>query len=92
MPWVHNLWSAFYLPDSTDPVSHFLASLNNLFRHAIQNLSESDMVGITTQNRVKQNKPIGISFRPKDQLAWDVIMSLIQKVSQTLDLTLWTSS
>jgi len=27
--------------DATDPVSNFLASLNDLFRHALQNLSES---------------------------------------------------
>ena len=49
--------------DATDPVSHFLESLNDLFRHALQNLSESDMVGITIQNRENQNdEPIGISF------------------------------
>ena len=53
--------------DATDPVKHFLASLKDLFRNALQNLSESDMVGITIQNRVNQNyKPIGISFRRKD--------------------------
>ena len=41
------------------------------------------MVGITIQNRENQNdKPIGISFRRKDQLA-DVILSLVQKVSQS---------
>ena len=72
------------LSDATDPVSHFLASLNDLFRHALQNLNESDMVGITIQNRENQNdKPIGISFRRKDQLAADVILSLLQKVSQS---------
>jgi hypothetical protein len=42
------------------------------------------MVGITIQNRENQNdKPIGISFRRKDQLAADEILSLVQKVSQT---------
>jgi hypothetical protein len=69
--------------DATDPVSHFLASLNDLFSHALQNLSESDMVGLKIQNRENQNdKPIGISFTRKDQLAADVILSLVQKVSQ----------
>jgi hypothetical protein len=64
--------------DSTDPASHFVDSLNDLFRHALQNLSESDMVGITIQNRENQNdNPIGISFRRKDQLAADVILSLV---------------
>ena len=79
--------------DVTDPVSHFLASLNDLFRHALQNLSESDMVGITIQNCENQNdKPIGVSFRSKVQLAADVILSLVQRFhNQTLDLTPWTS-
>ena len=55
--------------DTTDPVSHFLATLNNLFPHKFKNLSECDMVGITLQNRENQNdRPIGISFRRKDQV------------------------
>ena len=79
--------------DAADPVSQLLESLKDLFRHALHNLVESDMVGITIQNRVNQNeKPIGISFRRKDQLAEDVILYLVQKVSNlTLDLTLWKS-
>ena len=70
--------------NDTDLVCHFLASLNDLFRYALLNLSESYMVGITIQNRGNQNdKPIGISFRRKDQLAADVILFLVQKVSQS---------
>ena len=84
MPRVRNSWFASFHPDATDPVRHFLSSLNDLFRHALQNLNESDMVGITTRNRENQNdNPIGISFRSKDQLAADVILSLVQKVSQS---------
>ena len=42
------------------------------------------MVGITIQNRENQNvKPIGISFRRKDQVAADVILSLVRKVSKS---------
>jgi hypothetical protein len=42
------------------------------------------MVGITIQNGENQNdKSIGISFRRKDQLGADVILSLVQKVSQS---------
>jgi len=71
-------------PDNSNPVSHFLASLNDLFRHALQNLNESDMVGITIQNRENQNdKPIRVTFRRKDQLAADVTQYLVQKVSQS---------
>ena len=70
--------------DNSNNVSHFLACVNYLFRHVLQNLNESDMVGITIQNREYPNvKPIGISFRRKDQLAADAILSLVQKVSQS---------
>jgi len=42
------------------------------------------MVGITIQNQVNQNdKPIGISFRRKDQLSVEVIWSVFVKVSQS---------
>ena len=58
--------------------------MNELFDHALQNLSDSDMVGITIQNRVNQNdKPIGLSFRRKDQLVGDVIWSVLEKVTQS---------
>jgi hypothetical protein len=54
--------------NATDPVSHFLTRVNDLFEHALQNLSDTDMLGITIHNRVNQNdKPIGISFRHKDK-------------------------
>ena len=49
---------------NSDPVGHFLASVNELFEYALQDVSDSDMVGITIQNQVNQNdKAIGISFR-----------------------------
>jgi len=54
-------------PSNARSVSYFLASVKDLFEHALQNLSDSDMVGITIQNRVNHNdKLIGISFRHKD--------------------------
>ena len=71
-------------PDEENPVSHFLASVNDLFEHALQGVSDSDMVGITIQNEVSQNdKAIGFSFRRKDQLAGDVIWSVFEKLSQS---------
>jgi hypothetical protein len=52
--------------DNSDPVGHFLASVNDLFEHALRDVAATDMVGLTIQNRVNQNdKPIGISFRGK---------------------------
>jgi len=65
-------------------VGHFLASVNEIFEYALQDVSDSDMVGITIQNQVKQNlKPIRISFRRKDQFSGEVIWSVFEKVSQS---------
>jgi len=70
--------------ENSDPVGYFLASVNDLFEYALQDVSNSDMVGITIQNQVNQNdKPIGISFRKKDQLSGEVIWSVFEKVSQS---------
>jgi len=58
--------------------------VKDLFEHAPQNESDSEMLGTTIHNRVDQNdKPIRISFRCKDQMAGDVICTLFEKVSQT---------
>jgi len=65
-------------------VGHFLASVNDLFEYALQDVGDDDMVGITIQNQVNQNnKPIGISFRRKDHLPGEVIWSVFEKVSQS---------
>ena len=70
--------------DNSDPVGYFLASVNELFEYALHYVSDSDMVGITIQNRVNLNdKAIGISFRRKDQLSGEVIWSVFEKVSQS---------
>ena len=70
--------------DKSDPVAHFLANVNNLFGHALRDVDDTDMVGITIQNQVNQNnKPIGINFRRKNQLSGDVIWSVFEKASQS---------
>jgi len=62
-------------------VGYFLASVNELFEYALQDVSDSDMMGVTIQNQVNQNDmPIGISFRRKDQLSGKVICSVFEKV------------
>jgi len=67
--------------DNSDPVTHFLASVNDLFEHVLRDVNDSDMVGITIQNQENQNdKPIGISSRRKEQLSADVIWSVSEKV------------
>ena len=68
--------------DDRDSVSHFLASVKDLFEVSLQDLSDSDMVCITIQNLLNQSgKPTGISFRLKDQLVVDVIWSVFERVS-----------
>jgi len=55
--------------------------VNDLFEHALKNVNANDMMRITIQNRENQNdKPIGISFRGKDQLAGDVIWKIYERI------------
>ena len=67
-----------------DAITHFQASVNDLFEYALRNSEDSDMVGVTIHNEVNLlNKTIGISFRRKDQLSEEVISSVISKVTQS---------
>jgi len=71
-------------PPDSNPVTHFLDSMSDLFDYALRNCNESDMVGVTISNEVNvQDKPIGISFRWKDQLSEEVIWSIFEKVAQS---------
>ena len=36
--------------DSTNPVAHFLASVNHLIEHALHEIDDSDMVGMTSES------------------------------------------
>ena len=70
--------------EDSNPMSHFLASVSDLFEYALQNCEDSDMVGITISNEVNVNdKAIGLSFRRKDQITPDVIWSVFGKVAQS---------
>ena len=63
--------------------------MNEIFDHLLENVGDGDMEGTTILNEVNQtDKPIGFSFRRKDQISSDVIWSVFDKVSsQILDLT-----
>jgi len=63
-------------------MSHFLDSVTELFEHALRDLEDSDMVGITISNEAEV-KAIGISFKRKDQITGDVIWSVFEKVAQS---------
>jgi len=74
------------LPPSpySNPVTHFLDSVSDLFEYALRKCNEPDMVGITISNEVNvQDKPIGISFRQKDKLSEEVIWSMFEKFTQS---------
>jgi hypothetical protein len=53
--------------EDSNPMSHFLASVTDLFEYALRNCDDSDMVGITIRNEINvHDKAVGISFRRKD--------------------------
>jgi hypothetical protein len=53
-----------YEEEDSNPMSHFLASVTDLFEDALRNCDDSDMVEITTSNKVNvQNKAVAVSFR-----------------------------
>jgi hypothetical protein len=58
-----------------DPITHFESCVDALFEYALKNVEDTDMVGFFIQNENK-DKPIGFSFRRKDQLSVEVISKL----------------
>jgi len=68
----------------SNPMSHFLDGVTELFDYALRDLEESDMVRITISNEVEvKDRAIGISFRRRDQITGDVIWSVFEKVAQS---------
>ena len=58
--------------------------MNDLFEYAIRDVDDADMVGITIRNEGNLlDKPIGISFRRKDQLSDEVVWSVFSKVAHS---------
>ena len=67
-----------------NPVDNFLASLNDLLEHALQDVEDADMVLVAIHNEVIQSdRPIGISFRRRDKLPVDAILSAFEKVTES---------
>jgi hypothetical protein len=67
-----------------NPVDNFLTSVAELFEHVLQDVQDSDLVGIAIRNEIIQSdKPIGFSFRRRDQILGKVIWSVFEKVSQS---------
>ena len=70
--------------EDSNPMSHVIASVTDLFEYALRNCDDSDMVGITITNEVNvSDKEIGISFRRKDQITSEIMWSVLGKVAQS---------
>ena len=68
----------------SNPMSHFLDSVTELFEYALRDLEDSDMVGITISNEVEvKDRAIGMNFRRRDHITGDVIWSVFEKVAQS---------
>ena len=70
-------------PDS-NPIEHFIASVNDLFEDALQDVGDGDMVGIAIHNESNQNdKPICISYIRREQVSVYTIWSVFEKATQS---------
>jgi len=70
--------------EDSNPMSHFLAIVTDLFEYALRDCEDYGMVGVTISNEVNvQDKAIGISFKRNDQIKGDVIWSVSEKVTQS---------
>jgi hypothetical protein len=82
-------------PSDSDnnPVDNFLASVNELFEYALQNVGDGDMIGFMIRNEINQKeKTFGLAFRRKDQIYGKVIWSVkfhVQCSGQTGDRSLF---
>jgi hypothetical protein len=55
-----------------------------LFEYSLHDLHPSDMVGISIHNADnQQDRPVGLSFRRRDQISRDVLWSVFDKVTQS---------
>jgi hypothetical protein len=87
------------LADSNiNPITHFQLCMNALFEYALTHVSDEDMVGLAIHNEGTENqqkgKPIGFSFRRRDQLSTYAIWKLFEKVTVSNErfyaLTCWS--
>jgi hypothetical protein len=71
-------------PPSSTAAPHFIDSVDALFEYSLRDLQPSDMVGISIYNADnQQDRPIGLSFRRRDQISRDVRWSVFEKVIQS---------
>ena len=70
----------------TGPIApnQFLNYLTSTFESLLRDAEAHDMIGLKIQNETSVvDKPIGLSFRRRDQLSPGVVLQLIEKVAQS---------
>ncbi|KAK4877635.1 hypothetical protein RN001_010141 [Aquatica leii] len=68
---------------SSNPMIWLEKAFNEMLDHMLIGASPSDRVGIVLRNDNFPEKPIGISFRRRDQLNSKIIMATLEKVLQS---------
>jgi hypothetical protein len=69
--------------DEDNPAEYFASSVDELFEYALSDLNAGDMVGIYIYNEDNHNdRPIGLSFRRRDQISREVLWSVFERVTQ----------
>ena len=68
-------------PPTSSAARYFADSVDKLFEYLLHDLQPSDMVGISIQNSDnQQDRPIGLSFRRREQVSRGVLWSVLEKV------------
>jgi len=71
-------------PSLTTAARHFTDSVNAFFEYTLHELQPSNMVGISIHNADKQqDRPMGLSYRRRNQISRDVLWSWFDKVTQS---------
>jgi hypothetical protein len=72
-------------PENTDPMSHFIDTINDIVEYATYDCSDSDMFGLAIGNEDENvaDRAVGISFRRKDQVSTEAIWAVFKIVVQS---------
>ena len=71
-------------PASSSAAGHCTDRMDAIFEYSLRDLEPSDMVGISIYNvDNQQDRPIGLSFRRRDQISRVVLWSVFDKVTQS---------
>jgi hypothetical protein len=71
-------------PSTSTAARHFADSVDEVFEYSLRDLQPDDMVGISIHNADnQQDRPVGLSFRRRDQISREVLWSVFENVTQS---------